>query len=187
MTTPVATGDAVRAVAKPARYIALLFVVSAVSSMDRQILAILIEPIKRDLGVSDTEMGLLTGFAFVLFFAFASVPIARAADRYSRRDIIALALTFWSITTMLSGYAATFLQLAVARVGLGVGEAATAPAAASIMSDLFPRDRRTAPMALLGVAAPVGGIAGILLGGLRSGVLFQPGRSASGARARASM
>jgi MFS family permease len=85
--------------------------------MDRQIPAILLEPIRRDLGASDTEMGLLTGFAVVWLFALASVPIARAADRYSRRNIIAVALTFWSITTMSSGYVATFLQLAAARVG----------------------------------------------------------------------
>jgi hypothetical protein len=74
----------------------------------------------------------------------ASVPIARAADHYSRRNIIAVALTFWSIMTMLSGYVATFLQLAAARVGLGISEAAAAPPAASIVSDLFPRERRTA-------------------------------------------
>jgi predicted MFS family arabinose efflux permease len=166
MTTPVARRDPVHAAAKPTRYVALLFLVSAVSFMDRQILAILLEPIKRDLGASDTEMGLLTGFAFVLFFALASVPIARAADRYSRRNIIAVALTFWSITTMLSGFVATFLQLAAARVGLGVGEAATAPASASILSDLFPKDRRTAPLALLGVAAPVGAMIAFTIGGM---------------------
>src|SRR4030095_1459725 len=118
MTTPVATRDPVDAAAKPPRYVTLLFLVSAVSFMDRQILAILLEPIGRELGASDTEMGLLTGFAFVLFFALASVPIARVADQCSRRNLIVMALTFWSITTMLSGYVATFLQLALARVGL---------------------------------------------------------------------
>ena len=138
MTTPVPTPQPVHAAEKAPRYVALLFLVSAVSFMDRQILAILLEPIKRELGASDTEMGLLTGFAFVLFFALASVPIARAADRYSRRNIIAVALTFWSIMTMLSGYVATFLQLAAVRVGLGVSEAAVAPAAASILSDSSP-------------------------------------------------
>jgi len=166
MTTPVAGRDPVNAAAKSRRYVVLLFLVSAVSFMDRQILAVLLEPIKRELGASDTEMGLLTGFAFVLFFALASVPIARAADRYSRRNIIALALTFWSITRMLSGYVATFMRLAAARVGLGVGEAATAPASASMVSDLFPRDHRTAPLALLGVAAPVGGMIAFTIGGL---------------------
>ena len=147
MTTPVAARDSVHAAANPTRYVPLLFLVSAVSFMDRQILAVLLEPIKHELGASDTEMGLLTGFAFVLFFALASVPIARAADRYSRRNIIAVALTFWSLTTMLSGYVATFLQLATGRVGLGVAEAATAPASASILSDMFPRERRTVPLA----------------------------------------
>jgi MFS family permease len=166
MTTPVATRDPVHPAAKPARFVALLFFVSAVSFMDRQILAVLLEPIKRELGASDTEMGLLTGLAFVLFFALASIPIARAADWYSRRNIIAVALTFWSIATMLSGYVATFLQLAAARVGLGLREAAVAPAAASIVSDLFPRERRTAPLALLAVAAPVGTMVAFTIGGM---------------------
>jgi predicted MFS family arabinose efflux permease len=144
----------------------VLFLVATVSFMDRQILAILLEPIKHDLGASDTEMGLLTGFAFVLFFALASVPIARAADRYSRRNIIAVALTFWSVMTMVSGYAASFLQLAAARVGLGIGEAAAAPAAHSMISDLFTKDRRPAPLALLAVAAPVGAMIAFTIGGI---------------------
>ena len=166
MTTPAASRGSGQAAPNPSRYVALLFLVSAVSFLDRQILAILLEPIKRELGASDTEMGLLTGFAFALFFALASVPIARAADRYSRRNIIAAALTFWSLTTMLSGYVATFLQLAAARVGLGVSEAAVAPAAASILSDLFPRDQRTAPLALVTIAAPVGAMIAFTIGGM---------------------
>ena len=100
MTTPAVPLAPVHSTEKPTRYVAVLFLVSTVSFMDRQILAILLEPIKNDLRASDTEMGLLTGFAFVLFFALASVPIARAADRYSRRNIIALALTFWSVIAM---------------------------------------------------------------------------------------
>jgi predicted MFS family arabinose efflux permease len=171
MTTPVDTRDPLHAAAKPARYVALLFLVSAVSFMDRQILAILLEPIKRDLGASDTEMGLLTGFAFALFFAVASIPIARAADRYSRRNIIAVALTFWSVMTMLSGYAATFLQLAAARVGLGVSEAAAMPATLSMLSDLFPRDRRAAPLGLLAVAAPVGTMIAFTIGGIMNAAI----------------
>src|SRR5688572_15805368 len=118
MTTPAVPPGLGQPTKKLTRYMAVLFLVSTVSFMDRQLLAILLEPIKHDLGASDTEMGLLTGFAFVLFFALASVPIARAADRYSRRNIIAAALTFWSVMTMVSGYAASFLQLAAARVGL---------------------------------------------------------------------
>ena len=166
MTTPVAGADPGLAAESSTRYVVLLFLVTTVSFLDRHIPAILMEPIKRELNASDTEMGLLTGFAFVLFFALASVPIARAADRYSRRNIIAVALTFWSIMTMSSGYVATFLHLAAARVGLGVGEAAAAPAAASILSDLFPRERRTAPLALVAVAAPVGTMIAFTIGGM---------------------
>jgi predicted MFS family arabinose efflux permease len=171
MTTPVAAPDLVRAADKHAWYVALLFVVSTVSLMDRQLLAILLEPIKRDLGASDTEMGLLTGFAFALFFAVASIPIARAADRYSRRNIIAVALAFWSVMTMLSGYVTTFLQLAAARVGLGVSEAAAMPATLSMLSDLFPRERRAAPLALLAVAAPVGTMIAFTIGGIMNAAI----------------
>jgi MFS family permease len=165
MTTPVATAARAHAVEEPIRSLVLLFLVSTVSFMDRQILAILLEPIKHELGASDTEMGLLTGFAFVLFFALASVPIARAADRYSRRNIIAVALTFWSVVTMMSGYVTTFLQLAVARVGLGAGEAAAFPASQSMLADLFPRERRTVPLALFALAVPVGTMLAFTIGG----------------------
>jgi predicted MFS family arabinose efflux permease len=166
MTTPAVPLSRVQRTTKPTRYLAVLFGVSTVNFMDRQILAILLEPIKHDLGASDTEMGLLTGSAFALFFALASVPIARAADRYSRRNIIAVALTFWSIMTMVSAYVGSFLQLAAARVGLGIGEAAAAPATHSMISDLFPRDRRTASLALLAVAAPVGTMIAFTIGGM---------------------
>jgi hypothetical protein len=165
MTTPLAP-DSVHPGEKPSRYVAVLFIVSTVSLMDRHILAILLEPIKRELGASDTEMGLLTGFAFVLFFALASVPIARLADRHSRRNIIAVALAFWSVMTMLSGFVATFLQLAAARIGLGISEAAATPASASMLSDLFPKERRTTPLALLAVAAPVGTMLAFTIGGI---------------------
>src|SRR5688572_29217496 len=165
MTTPAGPHNPVHPTEKSTRYVAVLFLVSTVSLTDRQILAILLEPIKRDLGASDTEMGLLTGFAFVLFFAVASIPIARAADRYSRRNIIAVALTFWSVMTMLSGCVATFLQLVAARVGLGVSEAAAMPATLSMLSDLFPRGRRAAPLGLLAVAAPVGTMIAFTIGG----------------------
>jgi predicted MFS family arabinose efflux permease len=166
VTTPSATPAHTHAADRPARYVVLLFLVSAVNFMDRQIVAILLEPIKRELGASDTEMGLLTGFAFVAFFALAGLPIARASDRYSRRNIIAAALAFWSLMTMWSGYVATFLQLGTARVGLGISEAAVAPAAQSMLSDLFPRERRTAPLALLAVAGPVGAMLAFTIGGI---------------------
>jgi MFS family permease len=110
MTMPALPPGPVQPTEKSTRYVAVLFLVATVSFMDRQILAILLESIKHDLGASDTEIGLLTGFAFVLIFALASVPIARAADRYSRRNIIAAALMFWSVMTMVSGYVASVLR-----------------------------------------------------------------------------
>ncbi len=145
--------------------VAILFLVSVFNFMDRQLLSILLEPIKADLGASDTAMGLLTGFAFVSFFTLASVPIARAADVHSRRNIIAAALAFWSVMTMLSGAVTSFLQLAAARVGLGLGEAATGPAGQSMTSDLFSSARRTAALSLLAVATPVGFMLAFVLGG----------------------
>src|SRR5215470_11067307 len=102
----------------------LLFVVYVFNFIDRQILAILLQPIKQDLGASDTAMGFLTGFAFALFYAVAGVPIARLADRRGRSALIAAGLAVWSAMTAASGLAQTFTQLALARIGVGVGEAA---------------------------------------------------------------
>jgi MFS family permease len=145
--------------------LAILSLVVVFSLMDRQILSILLEPIKRDLGASDTFMGLLTGFAFVAFFALAGLPIARVADRRSRRLVIATALAFWSLMTMLSGVVTSSLQLACARVGLGLGESAVLPAAQSMLSDLYSVDRRAKAMSLLAVATPVGIMLAFVLGG----------------------
>lgn len=145
--------------------VAVLFLVGVFNLMDRQILSILLEPIKRELGVSDTAMGMLTGFAFVSFYTLASVPIARVADSYSRRDIIAIALAFWSAMTTLSGLVTSFVQLALARIGVGVGEAATGPAGQSMLSDLFPPERRTAALSALAVSVPVGFMVSFMAGG----------------------
>ena len=125
-----------------ARYVlAILFLVYVFNFIDRQVLSILLEPIKEDLGVSDTFMGFLTGFAFVFFYTFAGIPIAGLADRGSRRGIIALGLLVWSGMTALSGMAQSGLQLALARIGVGVGEAAGTPPAHSLLSDYFPPER----------------------------------------------
>ena len=112
------------------RYVlGLLFVAYVFNFIDRQILAILLQPIKEELGASDTAMGLLTGFAFALFYTFAGIPIARLADRSVRRSIIASGLAVWSLFTAVSGVVRSFGQLAVARVGVGIGEAAFVPPA----------------------------------------------------------
>lgn len=148
--------------------VGVLFLVGVFNAMDRQILAVLLEPIRRDLAASDTVMGLLTGFAFVSFNAVVSVPIARAADFRSRRDIIAAALAFWSVMTAATGLVTSAVQLALTRVGVGIGEAATAPASQSVLSDLFPLDRRTVALTVLLVSTPVGFMMAFLAGGALS-------------------
>jgi len=143
----------------------LLFVAYVFNFIDRQILAILLQPIKQELGASDTAMGLLTGFAFALFYTFAGIPIARLADRSVRRSIIATGLAAWSLMTAVSGAARTFGELALARIGVGVGEAAFVPPAHSLISDYFPPRRRGTALAVFSMGVHVGTAFGFLLGG----------------------
>ncbi len=143
----------------------LLFVVYVFNFVDRQILAILLQPIKQDLQASDTAMGFLTGFAFALFYAVGGIPIARWADRGNRSAIIALGLAIWSAMTAVSGLAQTFTQLALARIGVGIGEAAGSPPAHSLLADYFPARRRATAMAIYSAGVPVGVLFGFLIGG----------------------
>jgi predicted MFS family arabinose efflux permease len=136
--------------------LAVLFLVYVFNFVDRQILAILLQPIKEELGVSDTAMGFLTGFAFALFYTIAGIPIARLADGGSRRTVIAIGVAVWSAMTAISGLARSFAQLAAARVGVGVGEAAASPAANSLISDYFPTERRATALAIYNMGANVG-------------------------------
>ena len=112
--------------------------------IDRQILVILQESIKEELSLSDTQLGLLTGFAFALFYVTLGIPIARLADNSNRKKIIAVSLTVWSLMTVLSGRAANFIQLLLARIGVGIGEAGASPPAHSMICLLYtspsPRD-----------------------------------------------
>lgn len=148
------------------RYVlAVLFVVGIFNMADRQILAILLEPIRAEFGASDTAMGLLTGFTFALFYALASVPLARLADTWSRRNLMAVALGLWSMLTALSGFVTSFVQLAVARFGVGIGEAAAYPASISMISDIFPRERRTGALAVFAVSTQVGIVTSLVVGG----------------------
>jgi predicted MFS family arabinose efflux permease len=144
--------------------LAVLFLVYVFNFIDRQILGILLDDIKADLNVSDTAMGLLVGFAFVLFYTFAGIPIARLADRYSRRNIIALGLALWSAMTAASGLAQNFTQLALARVGVGVGEAAGSPPAHSLLADYFPSGRRATALAIYSTGVYVGAMLAFLAG-----------------------
>jgi predicted MFS family arabinose efflux permease len=160
-----AAGAAPRAAGSPRYVLGLLFVVYVFNFVDRQILSILLEPIKRDLGVSDTAMGFLTGWAFAVFYTFAGIPIARYADTGVRRSVIAAGAALWSAMTALSGLAQSFTQLALARIGVGVGEAACSPPAHSLLSDYFPPERRATALAIYASGIHFGTAFGYLAGG----------------------
>ena len=112
-----------------------------VSFLDRTVISMVIDPLKADLGVTDTAVSLLSGLAFALFYSVIGIPMGRLADRRSRRWIIGLGATFWSIMASMCGLAQTYAQLFLARVGLGVGEATLMPSAFSLISDYFPRSK----------------------------------------------
>ncbi|MDX1650772.1 MAG: MFS transporter, partial [Myxococcota bacterium] len=143
----------------------LLFVVYVFNFVDRQIMSILLEPIKQDLGASDSQMGFLTGFAFALFYTTAGLPIARFADRSVRRSVIAAGLAVWSGMTAASGLARSFAQLAAARVMVGVGEAACSPPAHSLLADYFPPHRRATALSIYAMGIHVGILVGLVVGG----------------------
>jgi MFS family permease len=150
-----------------AAYYALgvLTLVYSFNFIDRQLLAILQESIKSDLGLTDSHLGLLTGFAFAAFYVTAGIPIARLADRSNRRNIVALAVFIWSFMTSISGLAQNFVQLLIARIGVGVGEAGGSPPSHSIISDIFPVEKRATAMGLYSSGVSIGILFGFLLGG----------------------
>jgi MFS family permease len=143
----------------------VLFVVYIFNFIDRQILAILLEPIKQDLQVSDTALGFLTGFAFAVFYTFAGLPLARLADRWVRRTLIAISLATWSVMTAISGLARGFPDLALARIGVGIGEAGCTPPAHSLLADYFPPEKRATVLSLYACGVYVGVGLGFWLGG----------------------
>ena len=146
----------------------LLLVVYTLNFLDRQIVNILAHPIQKELGLSDTQLGLLTGLAFALFYTVLGIPIARYADRPTshRPAIIAVALAVWSGMTALCGLAQNFTQLLLARVGVGVGEAGCTPPAHSLITDYVPREKRASAMAFYGLGVPLGSLLGMVLGGI---------------------
>lgn len=143
----------------------LLFFVYLTNHIDRQILNILLEPIKEEFGASDFMMGLLAGPTFALFYATAGIPIARLADRASRRNIIAISAAVWSLMTALSGTARNFATLALFRVGVGIGEAGCSPPSHSLISDYFPAQKRGRALGVYAMATQAGSAFGWLLGG----------------------
>ena len=135
------------------------------SFVDRQIISLMIEPIKQDLDLSDTQFSLLSGFAFSLFYAFMGAPIAILADRHSRSKIMAIGVVFWSIATAACGLSKNFLQLFLARMGVGVGEAALSPAFYSMSADMFPKKKLGRAVGIYSLGAFIGGGVAFLIGG----------------------
>lgn len=143
----------------------LLTVVYSFNFIDRQLLAILQESIKSDLDLSDSQLGLLTGFAFAVFYVTAGIPIARWADRSNRRNIVALAVFVWSFMTALSGLVQNYTQLLLARIGVGVGEAGGSPPSHSMISDIFPAEKRASAIGFYSTGVNIGILFGFLFGG----------------------
>ena len=143
----------------------LLVVVYIFNFIDRSILGILVEPIKRDLGVNDTMMGFLGGIAFATFYTFLGIPIARLSDKGSRRNVLTVCLALWSGATALCGLAANFFHLLFARIGVAVGEAGASPASHSMISDMFPPERRATALGIYALGIPIGTMLGNLSGG----------------------
>ena len=151
--------------------LAMLTLVYVFNFIDRQLLVILQESIKKELHLSDTRLGLLSGFTFAIFYVTLGIPIARLADKSSRRNIVAASLGLWSIMTALSGMARNFIQLLLARIGVGVGEAGGSPAAHAMISDYFPPEKRSTALSVYSAGIYFGVLIGFLMGGYLSQAL----------------
>ncbi len=144
----------------------VLVLVYVVNFIDRQILSILVGDIKRDLSVSDAQIGFLYGTAFAVFYALFGIPLGRLADSWYRGRLMAIGLALWSSMTALSGFANSFGMLAAARIGIGIGEASASPAAYSMISDNFPRERRATALSIYSSGLYIGGALSLPIGGL---------------------
>ena len=144
----------------------VLMLCYTLSYVDRQILAFLVEPLKHELSIGDAKIGLLQGIYFAMFYTFVGLPMGWLADRYSRRNIIAAGVLFWSVMTVLSGTARSYLTLALARMGVGFGESTTNPCAFSMISDLFPRENLSTAMSVYMMGIQLGSGLALIIGGL---------------------
>ena len=145
--------------------LAILFLGYVVNFIDRSILSILLEPIKQDLVLNDTQLGLLGGLAFALFYTTLGIPIAALADRWSRVKILSIAMVIWSGMTALCGFAQNFWMLLLARIGVGVGEAGASPPSHSLISDYFPIETRATALSIYALGIPFGSMIGNFVGG----------------------
>ncbi len=144
----------------------LLLLIYVMNFVDRQVVNILAEPIKRELGLLDWQVGAMSGLAFALFYTVLGLPIARAAERGHRPFIIAGALALWSAFTALCGLTQNFAQLLLARIGVGIGEAGCTPPAHSLITDYVPKEKRASALAFYSMGTPLGSLVGMGLGGL---------------------
>ena len=145
----------------------LLTLMYVISFIDRQIIGILSPFIKNEMGLSDAQLGWLKGLAFALLYSIVGIPIAWLADRYSRKKIITVSLIAWSGFTALTGMAGSFLQMFLARIGVGIGEAGGSPPSHSIISDLYPKEKRASALGIYSLGIPIGiGFSYLLAGAL---------------------
>ena len=175
MTTPERIGDTGTDPFPPQRYawyvVGILTLANASAFIDRQVLGLLVSPIRRDLGISDTQMGVLYGLAFALFYTLLGIPLGRLADRGSRRAIIGIGIAAWSVMTVLCGLARTYEQLLLARFGVAIGEAALAAPALSLLADYFAPNRRATALSVYALGIYLGaGLANLVGGAVLSGL-----------------
>jgi MFS family permease len=143
----------------------MLTLVYVFNFIDRQLLVILQESIKKELQLSDTQLGLLSGFTFAIFYVTLGIPIASLADKRNRRNIVAISLGLWSVMTAFSGMARNFIQLLFARIGVGVGEAGGSPPAHAMISDYFHPEKRATALSIYSTGIYIGILVGFLMGG----------------------
>ena len=146
--------------------VAVLLVIYIFSSVDRQIIGILAEAIKKELGLADWQIGIMKGLAFSLFYSVLSIPIARLADRYNRAWILSICLVLWSLFTALCALSQNFIQLVLLRVGVAIGEAGCSPAALSLISDYVSKEKRPLALSIYATGLPLGWLIGLAMGGI---------------------
>lgn len=144
----------------------VLLIIYTLNFLDRQVVNILAEPIKRDLGLADWQLGMMTGLAFAIFYTVLGIPIARIAETKNRPFIIGASVAAWSAFTVLCGFTQNFWQLILARIGVGVGEAGCTPPAHSLITDYVPKEKRASAIAFYSIGTPLGTLAGMAMGGL---------------------
>lgn len=168
VAAPTATATGIEPVSPAYRNYALglLLVIYTLNFLDRQVVNILAEPIKRDLGLADWQLGMMTGFAFAIFYTVLGIPIARKAESSSRPMIIAISVAVWSGFTIICGFTQNFWQLLLARIGVGVGEAGCSPPAHSLITDYVPRSMRASSIAFYSIGTPLGTLIGMAMGGV---------------------